>query len=137
MTCLENIANPYTTVLGTPESGATRINIARTINGGGWILGATIGGHYVFSGGDGGNANAGLTVPYLGIGIFVSVLLMIFIFSKVPDLRTEDESRKSAEQKTASSLPAASWRASPLPWRWFAGCCISLLPRFCNWSGRC
>ena len=101
MTCLETIANPYTTVLGTPESGATRINIAQTINGGGWILGATIGGHYVFSGGDGGNANAGLTVPYLGIGIFVSVLLMIFIFSKVPDLRTEDESRKSAEQKSS------------------------------------
>src|SRR5580698_10161413 len=38
MTCLETIANPYTTVLGPPESGATRINIAQTINGAGWIL---------------------------------------------------------------------------------------------------
>ena len=44
MTCLETIANPYTTVLGAPEHGATRINIAQTINGGGWILGPIVGG---------------------------------------------------------------------------------------------
>ena len=43
MTCLETIANPYTTVLGPPESGTTRINMAQSINGVGWILGATIG----------------------------------------------------------------------------------------------
>src|SRR6478736_10520994 len=30
MTCLETIANPYATVLGAPESGPTRINIAQT-----------------------------------------------------------------------------------------------------------
>jgi FHS family L-fucose permease-like MFS transporter len=101
MTCLETIANPYTTVLGPPESGTIRINMAQTINGGGWILGATIGGHYIFSGDEGTNANAGLFIPYLGIGVFVSILLAIFIFSKVPDLHAEDESRKSAEQKTA------------------------------------
>ncbi len=100
MTCLETIANPYTTVLGPPESGTTRINMAQTINGGGWILGATIGGHYIFSGGEGTNANAGLFIPYLGIGVFVSILLVTFIFSKVPDLHAPDESRKSAEQKT-------------------------------------
>ena len=100
MTCLETIANPYTTVLGPPESGTTRINMAQTINGGGWILGAIIGGHFVFSGGEGTNANAGLFIPYLGIGVFVSILLVTFIFSKVPDLRAPDESRKSAEQKT-------------------------------------
>ncbi len=42
MTCLETIANPYTTVLGSPESGATRINIAQTFNGVGWILGPIV-----------------------------------------------------------------------------------------------
>jgi FHS family L-fucose permease-like MFS transporter len=117
MTCLETIANPYATVLGSPESGATRINMAQTINGCGWMLGAYLGGHYVFSGGESSTAatvtnvvaaaasnatppsHAGLFIPYLGIGIFVSILLVVFIFSKVPDLRTEDESRKSAGQK--------------------------------------
>jgi FHS family L-fucose permease-like MFS transporter len=99
MTCLETIANPYTTVLGPPESGATRINIAQTINGGGWILGPIVGGYFVFSGGEGANANAGLTAPYLGIGIFVVLLLVVFAFSKVPDLHAVDESQKSAAQK--------------------------------------
>jgi FHS family L-fucose permease-like MFS transporter len=100
MTCLETIANPYTTVLGPPESGATRINIAQTLNGGGWILGPIVGAQFVFSGGEGANANAGLHIPYLGIAIFVSILLVVFIFSNVPDLHAPDESRKSAEQKT-------------------------------------
>jgi len=129
MTCLETIANPYATVLGAPEHGATRINIAQTINGCGWMLGPYIGRHYLF-GGDGAktatdaatvatnavaatgvtnsvvaaavtNANAGLATPYMGIGIFVAILLVIFIFSKVPDLHAEDESKKSAEQKNS------------------------------------
>jgi FHS family L-fucose permease-like MFS transporter len=101
MTCLETIANPYTTVLGATEHGATRINIAQTINGGGWILGPIVGGQFVFGSGDGANANAGLSTPYLGIGIFVAILLVIFAVSKVPDFHAEDESKKSAEQKNS------------------------------------
>ena len=100
MTCLETIANPYATVLGAPEHGATRINIAQTINGAGWILGPIVGGKFVFGGGEGANANAGLSTPYLGIGVFVAILLVIFAVSKVPDLRAEDDSPKSAGQKS-------------------------------------
>jgi FHS family L-fucose permease-like MFS transporter len=99
MTCLETIANPYATVLGAPASGATRINIAQTINGGGWILGPIVGQRLILSGSEGANANAGLAKPYMAIGIFVALLLIIFIFSKVPDLNAEDESQKSDEQK--------------------------------------
>lgn len=101
MTCLETIANPYTTVLGGPDHGATRINIAQTINGGGWILGPVVGGQFVFAGGEGANANAGLSTPYMGIGVFVAILLIIFAVSKVPDLHAEDESQKSAGQKSS------------------------------------
>jgi FHS family L-fucose permease-like MFS transporter len=99
MTCLETIANPYATVLGAPESGPTRINIAQTINGAGWILGPIVGGHFVFSGGQGANAHAGLSTPYIGIGIFVALLLIIFAVSRVPDLHAVDESRRSAMDK--------------------------------------
>jgi len=101
MTCLETIANPYTTVLGAPEHGATRINIAQTFNGVGWILGPIVGGHFVFSGKDGANANAGLSTPYLGIGIFAAVWVLVFVFAPVPDLHAEDESKKSADQKVS------------------------------------
>ena len=143
MTCLETIANPYTTVLGPPESGATRINIAQTFNGVGWILGPIVGGYFVFGGRGGGssdaagaaasatnavaatagavvtatnavvanatnavvaattNANAGLSTPYLVIGILAALLLVVFIFGPVPDLHAEDESKKSTDQTTS------------------------------------
>lgn len=96
MTCLETIANPYATVLGPPEGGPTRINIAQTTNGLGWILGPIVGGYFVFSGAEGANANAGLTTPYIGIGVFVVLLLVVFAVSSIPDLHAEDESRAAA-----------------------------------------
>ena len=98
MTCLETIANPYTTVLGSAEGGATRINIAQTFNGVGWILGPIVGGHFVFGGKEGAAAsNAGLYLPYLGVGIVVAVLIVVFIMSKVPDLHAEEEVKSEAE----------------------------------------
>lgn len=106
MTCLETIANPYATVLGAPEAGATRINIAQTINGCGWILGPIVGGHFVFAASSGGNANAGLSMPYLGIGIFVALLLLIFAVSKIPDLHAVEESKISDKEK-ASLKPSS------------------------------
>jgi len=99
MTCLETIANPYATVLGSPEGGPARINIAQTTNGLGWILGPTVGGYFLFSGGDAAHANAGLTTPYVGIGIFVALLFIIFAISPVPDLHAVDESRRLAAEK--------------------------------------
>ena len=98
MTCLETIANPYATVLGSPDAGPTRINIAQTLNGAGWILGPIVGGHFVFASAGGENANGGLTTPYMGIGCFVVLLLITFAFSPVPELHVEDESRRSQTQ---------------------------------------
>ena len=138
MTCLETIANPYATVLGPPESGPTRINIAQTTNGLGWILGPIVGGYFVFSGADGANANAGLTTPYIGIGIFVALLLVIFAVSNIPDLHAEDESSCSGRRKKTASSPRVGNRlGSPSSWRRSAGCCISLLLRFWDWCGPC
>jgi fucose permease len=48
MTCLETVAHSYATVLGSSETGPTRINIAQTFNGAGWILGAIVAGYFVF-----------------------------------------------------------------------------------------
>jgi FHS family L-fucose permease-like MFS transporter len=108
MTCLETIANPYTTVLGAPEHGATRINIAQTFNGVGWILGPIVGGHFVFSGGAGANADAGLSTPYLGIGIFAAVWVLVFVFAPVPDLHAEDESKKFADKQISLIKPTGA-----------------------------
>ena len=99
MTCLETIANPYATVLGAPEGGPTRINIAQTVNGAGWILGPIVGGYFVFSGGEVGRSNAGVSSAYIVIGGFVALLLVLFSLSRIPDLHAEDESHKSTAEK--------------------------------------
>ena len=49
LTFLETVANPYTTVLGSPEFAATRINLAQSFNGVGWILGSLVGGVFFYS----------------------------------------------------------------------------------------
>ncbi len=93
MTCLETIANPYTTVLGAPEHGATRINMAQSCNSVGWILGPIVGGHFAFkqTAATAANANAGLYLPYLGVGIAAAVLIVVFALAYVPDLHAEEE----------------------------------------------
>jgi MFS transporter, FHS family, L-fucose permease len=105
LACLETIANPYTTVFGPAESGATRINIAQICNGLGWISGMFIGSHIILSATKEVNAsNEKLFIPYLGIGIAVSVLLVVFIFSKVPDLKAEEEYKPEAEGTSSKSI---------------------------------
>lgn len=104
MACLETIANPYSTVLGPVESGATRINIAQTCNGLGWILGPVVGGHFVFSKVNGVDANGGLYIPYLGTCIVVAVLIGIFALAYVPDLHAEEEVKAEAEGRGKKPL---------------------------------
>ncbi|MGB7848104.1 MAG: L-fucose:H+ symporter permease [Candidatus Acidiferrum sp.] len=106
MACLETIANPYSTVLGPAESSATRINIAQTCNGLGWILGPIVGGHFVFSKVNGADSNGSLYIPYLGTGIVVAVLIGIFALAYIPDLHAEEQVDAEAERKTKTPL----WR---------------------------
>ncbi len=48
LTCLETVANPYTIVLGSPETSARRINLAQTFNALGWVLGPIVGSILIF-----------------------------------------------------------------------------------------
>ncbi len=103
--CLETNANPYTTVLGPIESGATRINMAQTCNGFGWVSGMFIGSSIILSATQKVNtSNAKLYIPYMGIGIAVAVLLVIFIFAKVPDVRAVEEFKAEAEGRAKKSI---------------------------------
>ncbi len=92
LTCLETIANPYTTILGPPETGAARINWAQSANGVGWILGPVVGGHFIFSATGAGSAsggNANLFIPYLGVAVVVGLLAAIFALVKLPEANFE------------------------------------------------
>lgn len=90
---LETIANPYTTVLGDPRYAATRINLAQSCNGVGWIFGPIAGAAF-FYGKDASGQSTGaetLWIPYAAVGVLVLVLAAIFLVAPVPDIRTKDE----------------------------------------------
>lgn len=88
LTFLETIANPYTTVLGSKEGAAVRINVAQSCNGVGWMIGPILGGLFFYAGGP--NSNQTLYIPYVAIAIIVAVLAIIFVFAPMPELNTED-----------------------------------------------
>jgi FHS family L-fucose permease-like MFS transporter len=93
LTFLETIANPYTTVLGDRRYAATRINVAQSCNGVGWILGPIIGSVYFYSRDAAGHSTGSQTlyVPYAAIAAVVIVLAVIFFFARIPDIKTGDD----------------------------------------------
>jgi FHS family L-fucose permease-like MFS transporter len=93
LTFLETIANPYTTVLGDQRYAATRINLAQSCNGIGWIFGPIVGSMYFYSKDSLGQSTGSQTlyIPYVGVAIVVIVLAAIFFFAHVPDIKAGDD----------------------------------------------
>ena len=121
LTCLETVANPYIIVLGSPETSASRINLAQTFNAIGWILGPLVGSVLIFknesdrstielfvdaikkvflgandavaniveSVGDH-TSNSVLMFPYVGLGCVVVLVLVFFLFAKLPEIKSDN-----------------------------------------------
>ncbi len=91
LTVLETVANPYTTVLGPREFGPSRINLAQSCNGVGWIVGPIIASMFFYSDQGVEKAQGQLFIPYVGIAVVVVAIAITFIFAYVPDIKVEDE----------------------------------------------
>lgn len=104
---LETAANPYVTVLGPSEGAAQRLNLSQSFNGLGWILGPFVGGLLIF-GAPEGDALA-LAKPYILVGSIVLVVALLFFFTRLPEVKSEE-----AEQEvTAQAVPTmctSLWR---------------------------
>jgi FHS family L-fucose permease-like MFS transporter len=99
LSCLETAANPYTTVLGPPNGAARRINFAQSFNGLGWILGPLIGGLFIFGAAKktGNEQFDSLTLPYLWIGGIVVGVALIFVLTKLPEVKEENSEHIDAK----------------------------------------
>ncbi len=107
LTFLETVANPYTTVLGPPRYAATRINIAQSCNGVGWVLGPIAGGLF-FYGKDATGRSTGsetIWIPYAGVAVTVLVLAVVFFFAPVPDIRARDDYNIDADDQSGGKAP--------------------------------
>ncbi|MDR1145965.1 MAG: MFS transporter [Verrucomicrobiales bacterium] len=92
LTFLETVANPYTTVLGAPEYGPTRINLAQSCNGIGWLLGPIAGSLFFYSTDATGQSTGAETlwIPYAAVAVVVIVLAVVFAKAPMPDIKAAD-----------------------------------------------
>ncbi|MBE9600351.1 L-fucose:H+ symporter permease [Pedobacter sp. MC2016-24] len=92
LACLETAANPYVTVLGTPETSATRLNLSQCFNGVGSFLGPIIASYLFFgekSSTDNGNLDS-VKMIYVVIGILVLIVAAIFVRTKLPEIKDNE-----------------------------------------------
>ena len=101
---LETAANPYSTILGPPASAAQRLNLSQSFNGLGWILGPLVGGLLIFGASEG--DSMALTKPYILVGGIVLFVALLFFFTKLPEIKPEEEEEVTAivEEQPAASL---------------------------------
>lgn len=95
---LETAANPYVTVLGPSEGAAQRLNLSQSFNGLGWILGPFVGGLLIF-GAPEGDALA-LAKPYILVGSIVLVVALLFFFTRLPEVKSEEREQETTAQAT-------------------------------------
>ncbi len=95
--CLETTANPYVTVLGEPSTSANRLNLSQCFNGVGSFLGPLIASQVFFSQGNSTNLDSVKNV-YLIIGVIVLVVALLFIKTKLPEIKENVQEHISSEQ---------------------------------------
>lgn len=106
LTLLQVIINPYVTFLGPPEKSASRLTLAQALSSVGTFLAPFFGGLFILS-----NAaqppplplsRAALSLyrlrqadvvkgPYLGIAVFLLLLALLVLFTRLPELQQEGE----------------------------------------------
>ena len=112
MCFLETAANPYVTVLGTPNTAIRRLNLAQSFNGLGAFISAMFLSKLVLSGNNytretlpsdfaGGwdayiqQETEAMRLPYLFLGLMLVIVALVFVFTKFPKIADEQEADKA------------------------------------------
>ncbi len=120
-TFLEAVANPYIAVLGDKETSAQRLNFAQSFNGVGSFIAPIIGGKFILSGIEHSKAELqGMSadqlhaylqseantvkLPYLVIAGVVVLLMILFLFTHIPDVKEDDSEAHSHSPGTDFSV---------------------------------
>jgi FHS family L-fucose permease-like MFS transporter len=126
LTFLETAANPYATIIGPPETATRRLNFAQSFNGLAAMVAPIIGGQFILSGTEMSDEayaqlspealNMYLTseaqsvkMPYLILGILVLLVAVLFIVTKLPDVKEGDDNN-------AGNNPLKAFKHKHLTW---------------------
>jgi FHS family L-fucose permease-like MFS transporter len=110
---LQNVANPYVMVLGTPEKGAFRMTLSQALNSVATTVAPLFITHFIFTqkdtNGDTIANGADIPAPFLGLGIFTLVICLILVFLKLPKIdegkQSEDVGEKLIEKDSVFKYP--------------------------------
>ncbi len=95
VTILQIAANPYASIMGNPESAASRLNLAQGLNSLGTTIGPIVGAiliYSIFSDGQKSPESVGKT--YLLYGFIFFALALITMLSKMPSFKNEEETER-------------------------------------------
>lgn len=104
---LQNVANPYVMVLGSPEKGAFRMTLSQALNS----VATTVAPIFITTVIIAGQQPAPELVPgpFLGLGIFTLVICGILVFLKLPKIdegkQSEDAGEKLVEKSSVFAYP--------------------------------
>lgn len=115
-TFLETVANPYISVLGDKETSERRLNFAQSFNGVGAFLAPIIGGQIILSGIEYSNEQLQamdpvqlnnylqseadtVKMPYTIIAAVVLLLIVLFLFTKLPEVKADESEEGSTSPK--------------------------------------
>ncbi|MCZ4222476.1 L-fucose:H+ symporter permease [Pedobacter rhodius] len=154
LTFLETAANPYVTVLGPPETATQRLNFSQSFNGFAAFMAPIVGGKFILSGVNYSDSElakmlpeakeaylaheaSSVKGPYLILGLIIILVTILFIFTKLPDIKedkevTEDKHR-SALEKIIHALRHSHLRWAILAQFFYVGaqvCVLSFFIRF-------
>jgi Fucose permease len=103
---LETAANPYTTKLGPKESAERRINFSQSFNGLAWVIGPLIGlfiyGNHSTVAGEKLNS---MIMPYCAIGGTVLLVAILFVFTKLPEIKEEETLGENDSMASSDRTP--------------------------------
>lgn len=106
ITIIQVAANPFVSVLGSPETASSRLNLTQALNALGTTIAPIFGAMLIFV-----SANASVSeqaesvqIPYIAIGFVLFALAAVFLFVKLPKIEhTNDIKNTDNQHETVKS----------------------------------
>jgi len=149
---LETMANPYATILGSPETSEQRLNFAQSFNGLGAVVAPLVGTRLILSGIEHSQSEldamsargqlqsylqqeaSSLKPPYLVIAIILILLAIIFFFIKLPEVTETTEGGHSASKFSLSILRVSHVRWAAIGEFFYVGAQAGILSFFIRFA---
>ena len=153
LTFLETAANPYVTVLGSPETATQRLNFSQSFNGLAATLAPLLGGIFILSGRSISDADLdalspeaaelllqteaeSVQVPYLIIAGLVLLLAFIVWRSALPEIKEEEKEGENSEAPKKSILKEANLMRGVVAQFFYVGAQVCITSFFIRFAGK-